>query len=156
MKRVSFVVVACLLVGSSVASAQSDPRIGHWKMNAAKSTFDPGPAPKSDVRSYQATAEGTKVSVQQTPVSGSATTASYTAKLDGKDYPISGSPIFDTISLKRIDDHTIDATLKKGGKVVQTVKAVVSNDGKTMTTTASGTDPNGKPVHNVIVLDKQP
>ena len=148
--------VASLLVPASVAQAQSDPRIGHWKMNVTKSKFDPGPAPKSDVRSYEATADGTKATVETTPASGSATTATYTAKLDGKDYLISGSPTFDTIAIRVIDANTTDVTLKKGGKVVQAVRGVVSKDGKTMTNTVTGTDANGRKIHNVIVLDKQP
>jgi len=38
--------------GIAVASAASakDPIIGTWQMNVAKSTFKPGPAPKSHTR----------------------------------------------------------------------------------------------------------
>jgi hypothetical protein len=154
--RVVGAFAAFVIVGASLASAQTDPRTGHWKINLAKSTFDPGPAPKSDVRTYEVTADGTKATVEQTPASGSPATITYTAKLDGKDYPISGSPTFDTIAIKRIDGHITQVTLKKGGKLAQTVRAVVSNDGKTMTNTVNGTDANGRKVHDVVVFDKQP
>lgn len=66
----------------------------------------------------EATADGTKATVEQTPAEGSPTKATYTAKLDGKD-PISGNPAVDTIAIKRIDDHTTETTLKKSGKVLQ-------------------------------------
>ena len=44
---------------------------------------------------------------------------------------------------------------KKGGKTVATVKAVVSKDGKTMTTTTDGTDAKGQKMHNVAHYTKQ-
>jgi hypothetical protein len=155
MKRNVLAVVVSLLLGA-VVFAQSDPRIGRWKANIAKSTFDPGPPVKSDMRTYEATADGTKGTVEQTPATGSPTTLTYTAKYDGKDYPLTGSPTFDTIALKRIDAHTTEATLKKAGQVVATSKTVVSSDGKTMTNTLNGIDANGGKVHNTIVFDKQP
>jgi hypothetical protein len=148
--------VVLVIVAATVASAQTDPRIGTWKMNAAKSKYDPGPAPKSDTRTYEATPEGTKATVEVVPASGDPGKVTYTAKLDGKDYPVSGSPAFDTIAVKRIDSHTTEVTLKKGEKPVQTARGVVSNDGKTMTNTVNGTNASGQKVHNVIVFDKQP
>lgn len=60
---------------------------------------------------------------------------SFTAKFDGKDYPIQGSPTVDTVSLKLIDDHTIDATLKHTGKVVEVQHMVIDAGGKTGTVT---------------------
>jgi hypothetical protein len=153
--RVVGALVASLMV-VVVLFAQTDPRIGSWKLNPEKSKYDPGPAPKSDSRRYEATPDGTRATVITTPASGSPTTVTYTAKLDGRDYPISGSPTFDTIAIRRVDDHTAEVTLKKGGKVVQTSKSVISQDGKTMTNTISGTDSSGQPVHNVLVFDKQP
>ena len=74
---------------------------------------------------------------------------------DGKDYPLTGSAVADTVSLKRIDARTTDRTDKKGGKVVQTLKRVVSQNGKTMTVTVKGTNAQGQAVNNVVVFDKQ-
>jgi hypothetical protein len=59
---------------------------------------------------------------------------SYTAKLDGKDYPVKGSYIYNSVSLKRIDDHTIEETRKRDGKLIGVAKITVSPDGKKMTT----------------------
>ena len=44
----------------------------------------------------------------------------YTARIDGKDYPITGSPIVDTVSIERIDSRTREYTGKKAGQVVGT------------------------------------
>jgi len=57
--------------------------------------------------------------------------ATYTAKLDGGDFPVKGSYGFDTVSVKKIDGHTIEETDKRDGTVVDIAKMTVN--GKTMT-----------------------
>jgi len=86
---------------------------------------------------------------------GGRTATQYTANFDGKDYPLTGSPNADTVSLKRIDARTTERTDKKGGKVTVTLTRVVAQDGKTMTVTVRGTNPQGQAVNTVIVFDKQ-
>jgi len=61
----------------------------------------------------------------------------------------------DELSLKRVNEHTIDVTAKKAGKVVYTDKRTVSKDGKTYTISRTGTSPDGKKYHATIVFDKQ-
>jgi hypothetical protein len=62
-----------------------------------------------------------------------ATGESYTAKFDGNDYPVKGAYGWDTVSLKKIDAHTIEETDKWNGKVTDVAKMTVSADGKKMT-----------------------
>jgi hypothetical protein len=64
-------------------------------------------------------------------------------------------PYADTFSVKRIDANTIQSTLKKGGQVVMTVTATVSNYGKMRTSTFKGKDAQGRDVNNIAVYDKQ-
>ena len=61
---------------------------------------------------------------------------SYAAKLDGKSYPVKGAYLYDSVSLKRIDDHTIEETDRRDGTVVQVSTMTVASDGKTMTVVA--------------------
>lgn len=61
------------------------------------------------------------------------TGASFTAKLDGTDAPYKGSYSRDTVSVKKIDAHTIEETDKRGSTVVGVSKATVSADGKKLT-----------------------
>jgi hypothetical protein len=58
---------------------------------------------------------------------------SFTAKLDGTDAPVKGSYTRDTVSVKKIDAHTIEETSKRTGTVVGVAKITVSADGKKMT-----------------------
>lgn len=63
----------------------------------------------------------------------SPTGETYTAKLDGTDAPVKGAYSYDTVSLKKIDAHTIEETDKRAGNVVDVAKMTVSSDGKKMT-----------------------
>lgn len=45
---------------------------------------------------------------------------------------MSGHPYLDTVSIKVVDDQTIEETYKKNGKVVTTSKTWISADGNTM------------------------
>ena len=78
----------------------------------------------------------------------------YTAKFDGKDYPVTGSPYGDTVTLKRVDSHTVEAIVKKDGKVVLVDRRLVSNDRKVLTITQTGMSPNGRSMYNVLVYDR--
>jgi hypothetical protein len=79
----------------------------------------------------------------------------YTAKFDGKDYPISGSQDFDSISLKRVSPFVLEVTMKKAGKVVITGTRVISKDGKTATVTNTRTNAKGEEVSNIQIFIKQ-
>jgi hypothetical protein len=61
----------------------------------------------------------------------------------------------DTISAKRIDSNTFDATLKQGGKVIGTSKVEVSQSGRVTTVTTKGTNATGQPTNDVSVYNKQ-
>ena len=139
----------------NLSAQASDPRIGTWKLNGAKSKFSPGPAPQSLTVKVEPSGQGEKVTAEFVNADGTRTTTAYTANFDGKDYPLTGSQIADTVSLKRIDARTTERTDKKGGKVAQTLRRVVSGDGKTMTVTTKGTNAQGQAVNNVIVFDRQ-
>jgi hypothetical protein len=95
--------------------------------------------------------QGEKVTAERVNAQGEHTASQSTANFDGKDYPLTGSPNADTVSLKRIDAWTTEQTVKKGGKVIVIFTRVVSQDGKTMTTTAKGTNAQGQTVNNVTV-----
>jgi hypothetical protein len=139
----------------NLSAQASDPRIGTWKLNAAKSKFNPGPAPQSLTVKVEPSGKGEKVTAETVSADGTRTTTVYTAAFDGKDYPLTGSPTADMVSLKRIDARTTDRTDKKGDKVATSLRRVVSQDGKTMTVTTKGTDAQGQAVNNVIIFDKQ-
>ena len=153
MRRMLWAFVVVL--GAVSLSAQTDPAVGTWKLNVAKSKYDPGPAPKSNTITITAAGKGLKVSAKGTDAEGKPTTTDYTVSDDGKDAPVTGQAAYDSVSVKRIDKNTTEMTRKKAGKVVQTARRAVSADGKTMTVTATGTNEKGQKINTVGVFDRQ-
>jgi hypothetical protein len=155
--RVTVVLAAGVLTAAVLAAAQSkDPFVGTWRLNAAKSQYSPGPAPKSVTATYEAAGQGYKVSVRNEPASGPVQQYSYTSNLDGKDVPVTGNnPNADMIAVKRVNATTLEVVNKKGGKVTTSQRNVVAADGKTRTVTTTGTDAQGQKVNNVGVFEKQ-
>jgi hypothetical protein len=137
------------------AATGADPVDGTWKLNVAKSKFSPGPAPQAQTRTYAESAQGVELSFSGVSADGKQMSGKSTYKYDGKDYPITGSPDYDAIALKRIDSNTAKSTQKKAGKAVGTTTRKVSKDGQVMTLTSKGTSANGTPYNNMQVFDKQ-
>lgn len=136
--------------------AADNPLIGTWKLNLAKSKYDPSSKPrKSQMLMFESQAGGLiKVTAKGTDAEGNSSSIEYAVKDDGKDYPVTGNPNFDTVAYRRINSRTTERIFKKGGKVVNTGRRVLSKDGKTLTITTNNTR-NGKPYSDVVVYDKQ-
>ena len=149
--------LAVTVLCASATLYAADMQVGTWKLNLAKSKYSPANlAPKSTVSKFEATADGgIKATVDTVDAEGKRIHYTFTAKYDGKDYPVTGDPSRDAVSYKRIDDYTYDATNKTGGKVTTTSHVVISKDGKTRTLTVTGTNAQGQKVTNTQVYDKQ-
>jgi hypothetical protein len=142
-----------LFAGLTVCFAAS-PNLGTWKLNEAKSKLIPG-MPKNLTVEYTAAGDSIKGTIDGVDGQGKPTHNEWTGKFDGKDYPVTGDPSSDTRALKQTDDRTLELTVKKGGKVTMSGKAVVSADGKSRTVTVRGTNAEGKKVESTSVYDKQ-
>jgi hypothetical protein len=115
---------------------------------------DPGPAPKSTMLKVDAAGKGFAVAVDSVGADGKPIKWGFTSQPDGKDLPVTGNPAIDTVSSTGTGSAGM-TTYKKAGKVVSTVTTAVSADGKMLTITTKGTDPQGRPVNNVAVYDRQ-
>jgi hypothetical protein len=160
MKRAWLAFSLLLAMGSVVLLAQTpaatkSPIFATWKLNLAKSTYSPGPAAKGQVAKLEPVDGGMKVVSDRNESDGSSTHFEWTAKFDGKDYPVKGDPARDAVSVKKIDDNTLEITNKKAGKVTTVIKAVYAKDGKSRTETFTGTDAQGRKINNVTFWDKQ-
>ena len=150
--RNAVLTLATLFVGLTICLAS--PTLGTWKLNEAKSKIPAG-APKNLTVVFEAQGDSIKCTIDGIDGQGKPTHNEWTGMFDGKDYPVTGDPNSDTRAIKQVDTHTSDLTVKKGGKVTITGKAVVSADGKTRTVTLSGTDAAGKHIESTAVYDKQ-
>ena len=152
-KTIVMALTVCFVM-TAVGFAQTDPMMGTWKLNEAKSQIGPGTAQNSTVI-YEAVGDQVKTTIDGTGSDGKPIHNEWTGKFDGKDYPVTGDPNSDMRALKRINARTLALTVKKGGKVTITGRVVVSADGKSRTVTTTGTDANGKKVSSKTWYDKQ-
>lgn len=156
----SFVVLSVVALLSMVVVG-ADMFSGTWKLNVAKSKYNPGPAPASGTTILSSVDGGLKFVVDGV-TDGKKTHSEYTFKFDGKDYPqkpmLDGKPDpngADMISARKVDDYTYETTAKLKGQVLTVTKVVVSRDGKTRTNTATGKNVQGQTVSNTVVYEKQ-
>ena len=152
IKISSLIATICLL--SAGACLAADSWMGTWKLNESKSTLAPGMG-KNPTVVYQADGRKTKVIVDGIDKDGKATHNEWTGKFNGKDYAVTGDPMSDMRSYRKVDERTLEITTKKGGKVMSTGQIQVSADGKSRTVTISGTDAKGKNFKTMAVYDKQ-
>ena len=153
---VKLLLVGTILASGAVAAAPAaDPVIGTWKLNVAKSKFSPGPAPVAQIRSYAASPEGTTLTLRTTAAGGKETTSSLVFNEDGRPYPATGNPDFDTVSVVRVDALTAHSAQLKAGATVGTGVRTVSKDGRTLTFAQKGTHASGVKYDNVLVFDRQ-
>jgi hypothetical protein len=114
-----------------VAAAQS-AFDGTWKVDLNKADF----SKKPDVFLLQNGMYQCKTCVPPIDV-----------KADGQDQKVTGHTYYDSVAVKVVNDHQIEETDKKNGKVVMTSTSTVSSDGNTLTFEFSdSTATNGAPV----------
>lgn len=146
--------VAVLVSGSTVLAA--DNWLGTWKLNVAKSKFVPGPPPQSMTIAFQPAADGgIKLTADGVDGEGKAMHLEYAAKFDGTDVPWTGNPNADSAAPRRLDANRYENVWKKDGKVVVTVTATVSADGKTLTVIQRGKDAKGQVMDTTEVFERQ-
>jgi hypothetical protein len=151
--RMLLLTIALCFAGTALSFAQS-PQMGTWKLDEAKSKIPAGFVKNSTVV-YAADGDNVKVTTDGTTGDGKPLHTDWTGKFDGKEYPLTGDPTADSRSYKQINEHTLELTNKKSGKVTTSGRVVVSANGKTRTLHMSGTDSSGKKVSGVSMYDKQ-
>lgn len=174
-RRIALLGIALALIGPDLAAQDPEPIVGTWVLNLARSTFTPGPVPKSELRTYVLEGQATKITfkgvneprtyttVRQeiratstgVDADGKTVVREWTVVFDGRDRPMTGDPDADMIASKRLDAFTSEFTQRKAGSVVVTGTHAVSKDGNTLTITSRGINTQGQSINNVLVFEKQ-
>ncbi|MDT9598868.1 hypothetical protein [Sphingosinicella rhizophila] len=123
--------LAALVAASSPVHAANDPFIGTWTLDVAKSTFTPGPAPKSKILVFEPTADGMVIKEWEETPSGEMLyfTIPYSF---GKPVPQTAIPAYDMLTVDRIDDRTNVGTIELRDRIIGHLLSTVSADGKTL------------------------
>jgi len=159
MKALPTVLLGAFLSVTGVAIAAgraSDPVVGTWKLDVAKSKFVHGPVLKDDTRIYEESPDGImRVTLKMLDSDGRETTLTRIFKEDGKDYPVNDSPGVDSISETRVNANVAEYAEKKAGKTTLTGRRVLSQDGKMLTVTEKGTDETtGTEIEHTLVYER--
>jgi len=152
--RTCVLVLAVLFVAAVATFGAEDLNMGAWKLNEARSKIGVG-APKNITVNCVAVADGVKVTVDGVDAVGAATHNEWTGKFDGKDYPVLGDPMSDKRAYKRINDHTLSLTAKKGSRVTMSGLIIISDDGKDRIVNVTGHNAKGEKIKSYAVYDKQ-
>jgi hypothetical protein len=147
--------VACLLVVAFPHAGFAQVSwVGTWKLNPAKSKYDPGPPPKSEI--IKITPDGGWTGITDAVNDqGQPSHTEITAKFDGRDYPLKGGTPNTTRAYKRINSRAFEFTTKVNGKTITTTRVLLSRDGKRQSVTTTGKNAQGQRFSIVSVWDKQ-
>ena len=149
------VALMLLLAASRVSLGAENPLIGTWKLNENKSKYAPDSVRNTTVTYTAAKGDMIKCTADGVDKDGKPIHWTWTGKLDGKPYPIKGSPAFDTLAYRPVNERTNETTATKNGKVVMTATIAVAKDGKSRTVTLSGKDAKGKKFTDTTYYDKE-
>jgi hypothetical protein len=152
--RIAIIVLLACSVTGPLWAGQNPQRFGTWTLDITRSTFDPGPPPKSQRRIEERVGNQMKTVVEGVDARGNPIAYEFTLPADGKDYRIAGTGVpygSDTVAFVEVDTFTLDATFKKAGTVTGTAHAVMSRDGTTLTVTSKGTNAAGQRTNNVTI-----
>ena len=143
-------VVSFMAAGACFAT---NPHLGTWKLNEAKSKLVPGMG-KSTMVTYTDQKDKIKVTVDGVDKDGKPTHGVWVGKFDGKAYPAKGNMAWNSAAYKEVNERTNDITTWKDGKMVWSGRIAVAADGKSRTVTINGTDEKGKKFSSKAVYDK--
>jgi L-amino acid N-acyltransferase YncA len=111
---------------------QVDLLSGVWTLDLARSAFST-PSPQNWELLVEADGFGMSVEERIARADGSISRVSFAPRFDGRDYPVTGSPLFDSVSFVKRDSHRLEATGKKAGAVTMKDTTEVSRDGRALT-----------------------
>ena len=149
-------VALALLLTATAATFAANPLIGAWKLNEDKSKFAPGASKNTMVAYAPAKGDMIRCTADGVDKNGKAIHWTWVGKFDGQPYKIKGSPSFDTLTYKPVNDRTNKTTAMKDGKMVMTGTITVAKDGKSRAVILTGTDAKGKKFTDTTYYDKQP
>jgi len=147
-------VLLAMFMGA-VALLASDPNLGTWKLNLAKSRFSPGPGPQSVTTTI--TEDGGWVIAKSEGVNadGKPINVENRFKTDGNEYPYQSPWGKGTIVIKQTDAYHWTSVVKVDGANTITSEGMISEDGKTRTTNSTGKNTKGERVNTVAVSERQ-
>lgn len=155
LKAFMFVGLLALGLQTVWAATAADSSVGTWKLNLDKSTFGSRQPPRSEVRTYTLTPKGTRVVITDVDQDGKKIVSKALLTYDGKSHPFTGSPNYDAASTQRVSANETTADMLLKGKVVGSLRRLISDDGKSMTMNMKLNKADGTQEMTMSVFDRE-
>jgi hypothetical protein len=157
MKR-SVVTILFVLAAVATVAMAADPWVGTWKLNPAKSTAPGGRIPHpTSTNIIEVQGETMHLISDQTDATGKLEHVEYTAKLDGKEYPVKVTPPGPQpymVSLRVINPRTREFVEVIGTFTIKG-QDVLSEDGKSFSRIVNSKDAKGQDTSIIQFFEKQ-
>src|SRR5262245_18653260 len=105
-------VIAGLVVPVVVGAQRQDAWAGTWTLNLSKSKYQSSHPPKSGISRLEQSGNSWNMSQDIVDAQGKTTHLQLTARFDGKDYPVEGSPEL-TYAFTRVNSRTYNLIAKR-------------------------------------------
>ena len=137
------------------AFATGDPFVGTWAMNLQRSRYESGDLPRQMLIVMSPAERGIHYRSQTTLSNGNRVSSEYTAEYDsGLAMVVGNAGILAPVSLRRLDERTVECSYMSGMRVVATSRRVVSDDGTTLTVSTVSKARDGTTGTNLAVFDR--
>lgn len=159
MQPVKILFISGLFAGVIFAA---DPFLGTWRLDRQKSKLPAQMATLKELVILIDTPSGgtLRFTSNATLNDGQTRHVVNTEILDGKDHPAKSRTTGKAIpggtgTWQRPDEHHVNAVFKMNGKEAMTARDSVSQDGQTLTSVRRGSSPQGLPVDEVDIFERQ-
>ena len=151
MRKILYALVLSAFAAQLFAS---DARVGTWKLDPEKSTYQVGAAPKNVTIVITEDGATMQETITGTAMNGSPIDIAFTAPVKGGSGTVQKGD-FDGVNTKQVSSHTWETHYLRGGKELRTVRLVISPDGKTMRSSMKGVNSAGQQVDGTALYQKQ-
>jgi hypothetical protein len=119
---------------------------GVWKLNLAKS--DIPSVTRSQILTIKTDGFNVTMSEELINDKEEVLIISFSGTFDGRDSIVKGTPFADTVSYRLHNPNSIEGIAKKNGRICVKERAVLSEDGNTVSVTYISYDKNGNTLRN--------
>ncbi len=131
------------------------PFLGTWKLTKCESSHPDLPHPTSGITTFTQEKDAIHYGNDAVWSDGRKAKASAVIHLDGRWCPVTGSQVADSISVRSLENGSLEVKLRKGGVDAGKNHSTFSADGRTMTGHWELAGPGGKTVTWTTTSERQ-
>jgi len=152
-----FIVIAVVFASTAVPGQSQSISLwaGTWKRNLARSSYSPGPAPKTEQTVTMEIVNGLlQVTENGFNAEGRPTRIAYVVNFDGSEHAVDAAQAL-TRTYRWIDERRFEGVNRVKGDETTMIEYALAADASTYTLTTTGITAQGQLVHHVVVYEKQ-